>query len=128
MTPFEKAERYIQLKKECSPESWAKTINLISEMILMPLITLFFVFLKQASPMTVVSTGMGAYNSWNKWIEYTELRFEMQRMYLHCMSNGGPFITTNDPAYMPYVFADAVYRVPVGIGKPAGGRLEAYPT
>jgi hypothetical protein len=125
MTPFEKAERYIQLRKECSPESWAKTINLISEMILMPLITLFFVFLKQASPMTVVSTGMGAYNTWNKWIEYTELRFEMQRMYLHCMTVGGPFISTNDPTYLPYVYADSLYRVPVGIGKPVGGRLDA---
>lgn len=76
--------------------------------------------------MTIITSGMGAYKAWNKWIEYTELRFEMQRMYLHCMMVGGPFITTNDPTYMPYVFADATYRVPVGIANaPPGGILAA---
>jgi hypothetical protein len=123
---FVKAERYIQLRKQCVPETWAKTINLISEMILMPLITLFFVFQMTASPMSILTTGMGAYNAWLRWIEYTELRFEMQNMYLHCMTVGGPFIVTNDPTYMPYVFADAAYRVPVGMAKsPAGGNLAA---
>jgi hypothetical protein len=114
MTPFAKAERYIQLRKQCVPETWTKTINLISEMVLMPLITLFFVFQMTASPMSILTTGMGAYNSWLRWIEYTELRFEMQNMYLKCMSVGGPFIVTNDPTYLPYVFADAVYRTSSG--------------
>ena len=46
-------------------------------------------------------------------------------MFLYSQSVGGPFIVTNDPIYMPYVFADAVYRVPVGMAKsPPGGKLE----
>jgi hypothetical protein len=31
-------------------------------------------------------------------------------MYLKTMQIGGPFIVTNDPEYIPYVFADAVTR------------------
>jgi hypothetical protein len=46
-------------------------------------------------------------------------------MFLYSQSVGGPFIVTNDTTYMPYVFADAVYRVPVGMAKsPPGGKLE----
>lgn len=108
--PFKKAERYIKLRKECAPTTWTKTLNLISEMILMPLITLFFVFQMTASPMSIITTTMTAHKAWSRWIEYTDLRFEMQRMFLHCTMVGGPFITTNDPEYMPYVFADAVFR------------------
>jgi hypothetical protein len=34
----------------------------------------------------------------------------MQRMELQARRVGGPFISTNDPTYMPYVWADAVTR------------------
>ena len=123
--PFETAERYIQLRNKCAPESWASTLSLINDMIVMPIITLFLLFIHVADPMTVAMTAMKAYQTWNEYTEYTQLRFEVQRMFLYCQSVGGPFIVTNNPVYMPYVFADAVQRVPVGIAKlPPGGRLD----
>ena len=54
--PFKVAERYIQLRKICAPESWADTITLISDMIIMPIITLFLLFLHVADPMTIATT------------------------------------------------------------------------
>uniref|UniRef100_A0A6C0F3G1 Uncharacterized protein n=1 Tax=viral metagenome TaxID=1070528 RepID=A0A6C0F3G1_9ZZZZ len=120
--PFELAERYIQLRTKCAPESWADTAHLVSDMIIMPLILLFLAFVKGLDPMMTAMNGVKAYQAWREYIEYTHLRFEMQRMMLHCQAVGGPFIVTNDPKYMPYVFADAVQR---WIAKaPPGGRLD----
>lgn len=123
--PFKTAERYIQLRTKCAPEKWADTFHLMSDMILMPIIMLFLIFTRVADPLTVAMNGLKAYNAWKEYIEYTQLRFEVQRMFVHCQLVGGPFIVTNDPKYMPYVFADAVQRVPVGMAKsPLGWRLD----
>lgn len=125
MNAFKIAERFIQLRKICSPDSWSDRITLITEMILMPVITLFFLFLHDYDIIGLISTVSKTYNVWRDWIEYTNLKFQVQQFYLHTMRVGGPFIVTNDPMYMPYVFADAVYRVPVGIsnGGPGGSLL-----
>ena len=123
MTPFELAERFIQLRKQCVPISIAEKISRISDMIVMPMIAIVLMFLKKHDIFMIVSTVTKAYSSWRDWFEYTDLRFAVQRMYLHTATVGGPFIVTNDPTYMPYVFADAVYRVPSGMGNPEGGKL-----
>jgi hypothetical protein len=124
MNAFQIAERFIQLRKVCSPDSWPDRITLITEMIVMPVIALFLVILKKHDIFMIVSTMSKAFSAWREWIEYNNLRLLVQQMYLHTAIVGGPFIVTNDPSYMPYVFADAVYRVPSGIGKSLGGRLE----
>lgn len=113
--PFQTAERYIQLRTKCDPQTWSDKIQLMSDMILMPIITLFLLFLQFADPMTVFMNGLRTYQAWTEYIEYTRLRFEVQRMMFHCQAVGGPFIVTNDPKYMPYVFADAVYRTSQGL-------------
>jgi hypothetical protein len=113
--PFQTADRYIQLKKKCDPKTWFETATLISDMIVMPLITLFFIFSGQADPMTAAMTALKAYQVWKDYTEYTILQFEVQSMFLYCQTVGGPFIVTNDPTYMPYVFADAVQRTSRGL-------------
>ena len=123
--PFKTAERYIQLRKICLPISWAEFITRMNDMILMPIISFFLLFIRAEDIITVGFTLMKAYQVWAEFTEYTQLRFDVQRMFLYSQSVGGPFIVTNDPVYMPYVFADAVYRVPVGMAKsPPGGKLE----
>jgi hypothetical protein len=107
---FAIAERYIQLRKVCAPESWGDLVIRINEMILTPLITIFFVFLHGSDAMTVIPAVFTVYRTWTEFLEYCELRFAVQRMYLKTMQIGGPFIVTNDPEYIPYVFADAVTR------------------
>jgi hypothetical protein len=108
--PFKTAEDYIQLRKVCAPLTMEATMRRISDMILIPLITLFLVFLGQGDIFAAVSAASTAYRSWDEWIRYNELRIEMQNMYLHTMKVGGPFIVTNDTDYMPYVWADAAVR------------------
>ena len=113
--PFQTAERYIQLRTKCDPETWSGKTQLMSDMILMPIITLFLLFFQGADPMTVAMNGLRIYQVWKDHIEYTQLRFDVQRMMFHCQAVGGPFIVTNDPKYMPYVFADAAYRTSQGL-------------
>lgn len=82
----------------------------INEMILTPVISLTFLALKSFDLISLLTTGLSVYRAWAQWIEYSELRFLMQRMYLDTMTTGGPQIVTNDDQYLPYVYADAVLR------------------
>jgi len=82
----------------------------INEMILSPLITLTFLCLRSLDIVSLITSTLSAYRVWSEWMEYSDLRFQMQHMYLTTMSTGGPQIVTNDPEYLPYVYADAVLR------------------
>lgn len=115
MTPFQLAERFIQLRKKCDPRSIAERITLITDMILVPVITLFMFILNQETLLSVMMTAMKTFFTWREWIEYNDLRLQVQLMYLRTMAVGGPFIVTNDTTYMPYVYADAVYRTTSGL-------------
>ena len=81
--------------------------------------------------MMIVSSAMTAHRVWTEWLEFQELRFQVQRMYLVSAMLGGPFIRTNDPEYEAYVYADAVVRAKTGMLKPAilrqpGFRLQGH--
>lgn len=102
---FKTAERFLVLQKKCRPQSWADTIRRINEMILTPLITLFFIFTKQADLLSIIPSVFSTVQAWREWLDYQEHRFAIQRMYMKTMQLGGPNIRTNDMTYMPYVFA-----------------------
>jgi hypothetical protein len=108
--PFKTAERFIQIRDKCLPLTWTAQLQRINDMILMPLITICLFFIGNGDMMMLLSTAVTAHRVWTEWMEYTELRFAMQRMRLRTAVVGGPFIVTNDPKYMPYVWADAVVR------------------
>ena len=101
-TAFQTAERYIQLSNTWEATDAYSRIKHINEMILMPLIAAIM-----SDPLFFFTSFMTA---WGAWVEYAELTFTMQRMQLEAVRRGGPFIVTNDPTYMPYVWADAVTR------------------
>ena len=109
-SPFQVAERYIQIRKKFTPETWGDTILLINDLILNPLITIFFLLTKKSTILTIVPTVISTIKLWRSWFEYVDLRATVQRMFLITMASGGPFIVTNDTTYMPYVWADGVMR------------------
>jgi len=84
-------------------------------MIIAPLVACFFALIGKGDIMMVVSAATTAHKVWSEWIEYEDLRFQIQRMYLVSTMVGGPFIVTNDPKYEPYVYADAVVRAQTGM-------------
>jgi hypothetical protein len=83
-----------------------------NEMVIAPILTIFFIFVRDRDLFATVSSGIAIYRAWSEWIEYNEARLNVQMMFLKTMAYGGPHIVTNDPEYMPYVYADAVIRLP----------------
>lgn len=108
--PFQIAEQYIQFRKKCLPKNWVETFMRINEMILTPLITIFLFTIGKTDLLSLIPTLFSTFRIWKDWIMFTHLRFEMQNMFLDTMRYGGPQIVTNDPEYLPYVYADAVFR------------------
>ena len=82
----------------------------MNELILSPIIALCMLFLRQMDFLSVASACFSTFRAWSEWIEYNALRFQVQEMYILTMQTGGPHIVTNDPTYLPYVYADAVVR------------------
>lgn len=117
--PFKIADRYIELKKQCMPPSWGDTVIRLNEMFVAPFVAFFLAFLGKADLMMIISAATTAHRVWTEWIEFQELRFQVQRMYLVSSLVGGPFIRTNDPEYEPYVYADAVVRAQTGMLTPS---------
>jgi|688.fasta_scaffold00035_146 hypothetical protein len=104
-TAFQTAERYITLSKTWEATDAYSRIKHINEMILMPLIAAIM-----SDPLFFFTSFMTAWGAWVEYAEFVELNFVMQRMQLEALRRGGPFIVTNDPTYLPYVWADAVTR------------------
>ena len=107
---FQIAERYIELSKTWDSDEWFPWIKHINEMIIMPLIAFFSYAMNASDMMFFVTSFMSAWSSWTEYTEFVSLKFTLQRMRLRTMQLGGPFIVTNDPTYLPYVWADAVTR------------------
>jgi hypothetical protein len=110
-SPFQVAERYIELQKLCAPPSWGDTAIRFNEMIVAPMVALYSLFTGEYDLFMIGSAAMTTHRVWSEWLEYDDLRFQVQRMYLATMASGGPQIVTNDNTYLPYVYADAVVRL-----------------
>lgn len=93
------------------PPTWADIAILFNEMVIGPLIAMMLLLMGSVDPFLVISTSMSAYRAWNDWEEFHALRSVIQDMFLLTAKTGGPHIVTNDPAYFPYVLADAMVRL-----------------
>lgn len=108
--PFRIAERYIELRKKWGGRSWSESLLRVNEILVTPVITLLLVFLRKSDLFGFISAASMVVKGWMEWIEYCDLRFKVHDMFFQTMVAGGPFIVTNDPEYMPYVWADGVMR------------------
>lgn len=103
---FEDAENYIRLHKIYSPpDLWSK-ISIWIEMIVSPLLTIIssIYYAELPSMLSIV----GFYKCiwlWIEWFIYKDLASEVGEWVHHIREIGGPFISTNDPAYQAYVYA-----------------------
>lgn len=79
-------------------------------MVLAPVLVVCLLLLGQGDLVMTGSALMRAYEAWSEWFELTTVQFLVQRMKLVTLLGGGPFITTNDPEYLPYVWADGAVR------------------
>jgi hypothetical protein len=82
------------------------------DMVISPIITLVMALYYGEAPS--IFTMMGLYKTasmWNDWIYFQLLKNEIHEWTQIVQSIGGPFISTNDPKYHPYVYADGMHRI-----------------
>jgi len=82
---------------------------LFFDMILYPLF-MIIQMIQEISPMHILSL-IRTYELWSDFFRYQELHDEIHFWMLHVKRAGGPWISTNDPEYHLYVYADGMERI-----------------
>lgn len=109
---FSIAEEYVELQNTFVCETTVEKVNLWIDMIIYPIYTIFSSIMKGESP-SILSffTIKKCIDLWQKWFRYKELSNVIREWKKVVSSVGGPFITTNDPTYHVFVYADAMTRL-----------------
>lgn len=109
---FEKAERFIELHEEFSPENLISKVSIWIEMIISPLITICqLLFFGKRLDIFAALTAHKTISIWLKWFEWKELQNNIREWIKIVRSIGGPFIGCNDASYHMYVYADGMQRI-----------------
>jgi hypothetical protein len=109
---FELADEYIGLQNIFLKESWIGSISLWVDMIIYPIFS--FVTMVMYSQTPTIFTMLSLHKTitlWSQWIRYKTLTYEIREWMNTVRSIGGPFISSNDPTYHMFVYADGMQRV-----------------
>ena len=107
---FEEANEFVELGRKFNSESTLQTVTLWIDMILYPIFIFYRACMLQFSPMFVMSL-MKSYQLWVSWFRYQVL-IQNARMWTQTVRlMGGPWISSNDPEYHIFVYADGMQRL-----------------
>jgi hypothetical protein len=102
---FKDAEQYFLLRKRFGG------LFVWIDMIVAPLITIITFLLHGTYDMFALLTFGKSFMVVREWLRYRELSSRISK-WKHIVKNaGGPFISTNDPEYHIYVYADGMQRL-----------------
>ena len=65
----------------------------------------------KSQAMSMALTLYRMVTDWKQYIHYLEIRKKIHEWKEIVHSAGGPFISTNDDVYQPYVYADGMQRL-----------------
>jgi hypothetical protein len=104
---FNEADEFVHLAETYAPLSWWTLMDMW-----FPLVTLVGCILTKSFP--DLFFVLGVYKAMNLWVGY--FRFHALKKQIVEWRDivdayGGPFIATNNPTYLPYVFADGMQRL-----------------
>ena len=109
---FSIAEEYVELEQIFKKETFFEKMSLFVDMILHPLISIAMTFMRgQTIDIFLVLTIQKTIQLWVDWFRYLALTYETREWVDVVRSAGGPFISTNDPTYHMYVYADGMQRL-----------------
>jgi hypothetical protein len=113
---FSLADEYVTLQKVFIKETIHEKISLWFDMIVSPLLTILHAIWKQTMPsiFTVLSFQKCA-ELWKQWFRFQDLKNQIHEWMKIVKSIGGPFISSNDPEYHIFVYADAMQRLHRGL-------------
>lgn len=109
---FEIADEYVELQSIFLKESWFEKLGTWMDMIIYPILSFVMYFAYGQTP--TIFTMLSLHKTitlWRQWFRFKVLTYEIREWMNLIRSIGGPFISTNDPTYHVFVYADAMQRV-----------------
>jgi hypothetical protein len=115
-TYFSSADEFVTLRRIFVKDSIYETVSLWFDMIISPLLTILHALWKQTYPsfLTLLSFQK-CVELWKKWLRFKELLAQIHEWKNIVRAIGGPFISSNDPEYHIFVYADAMQRLHGGL-------------
>lgn len=81
-------------------------------MVISPIISFVSFFIYNKTPTVFGMLGFHkAITLWTQWIRYKTLTYEIREWTNIVRSIGGPFISSNDPTFHVFVYADGMQRI-----------------
>ena len=104
---FAEAEEFVRLS-----ETYAKQdLTILFDMYVSPLILVLTVVFTKKPPSAISLLGVHRiFQVWAEYFRYTYLRTQFRQWSQIVNAVGGPYISTNDARYHPYVIADGMQR------------------
>jgi hypothetical protein len=109
---FEFADEFVKLQSIFIKETTLEIASLWVDMVISPLASLIYCLVYRITPsiFTILSLQK-TLQLWSDWFRFKYLTSEIREWTNIIRSIGGPFISTNDPLYHIYVYADAMQRL-----------------
>lgn len=113
---FSIADEFVTLQKIFVKDTLIDRVGIWFDMIISPILTILHSIWKQAMPsiFTVMSFQKCA-DLWRQWFRFQDLKKQVREWMKIVHSIGGPFISSNDPEYHVFVYADAMQRLHHGL-------------
>jgi len=109
---FEKADKHVELSRVFLKDHWWESLSTWIDMIVYPLLSLlYFLYFQEQPTIFTMMSFYKAFTLWSQWFEFQELNQDIREWTKIVRSIGGPFISTNDPTYHVFVYADGMERV-----------------
>lgn len=109
---FSLADEYVTLQKIFVKDGIHDTIGIWFDMIVSPILTILHSIWKQVYPniLTILSFQK-CVTLWKQWFRFQDLKKQVREWMNIVRSIGGPFISSNDPEYHIFVYADGMQRL-----------------
>ena len=104
---FQEAEEFVVLTPTYAELSWWTMIDMAFPFIMLAIA----IVTKKFPDMFSILSVHKSIQHWVSYFRYSELRTQFSQWKAIVDAVGGPFISTNDPDYMAYVYADGMQRI-----------------
>lgn len=109
---FEKADKHVELSRVFLKDSWWEHLSLWFDMLIYPILSLcYFIYNSEKPSIFTMISMYKCINLWIQWAEYQSLNADIREWMNIVRSIDGPFISTNDPTYHVFVYADGMTRI-----------------
>ena len=112
---FKLVEEFTNLQKVFGCETLYDKVMLWFEMLISPIITIVQAITSESLPIFSLIGLQKTFNLWVDWFRWKELQTMIREWISIVRSVGGPFISSNDPDYHMFVYADGMVRIHEGL-------------